>query len=115
MQTVGPPLQVGDAPAGRVYELDRVISDHVIHVALHEDVGVQREVDARERRCMLLVVQIDSVEPVLESVEPRVRQRDGRMLRVDLEIPRGGERAHEPVRQPHVVGRPVIGAREDER
>ena len=63
LQPVRPALQGRDATARGVDQVDRVVPDDVVHVALQQHVGVQGDVDLGQRRThVLLGVQVDTAQ-----------------------------------------------------
>ena len=75
LQTVRPALQLGDATAGGVDQVHGAVAHDVVHVAVQQDMRVQRDVDLGERGAdMLLGVQIDSAELLFDSGRPGIGQ-----------------------------------------
>ena len=71
LQTVRPALQLGDAAAGGVDQVHGVVAHDVVHVAVQQDMRVQRDVDLGECGAdVLLGVEIDSAKLLFESGAP---------------------------------------------
>ena len=77
LQAVRPALQLGDAAARGVDQVHGVVAHDVVHVAVQQDVRVQRDVDLGERGAdVLLGVEIDSAELLFDFVRTGLGQVD---------------------------------------
>ncbi len=96
LQAVRPALQLGDAAAGGVDQVHRVVAHDVVHVAVQQHMRVQRDVDLGERGAdVLFGVQIDAAELFFDFVRAGLGQVDVAAVGVGVVI-----RRRRPARRP---------------
>ena len=113
LQAVRPALQQRHPPPRLADQLHRAVADDVVHVAVQQDLGVQRHVHRGEGAQVLGRVQVDA-EDALHLLGARRGELDVARLLVGGVV-QAGPQPPDEVGVPGLGGVEVGGAREDER
>ncbi len=95
LQTVGPALQRSDAASAGVDQMYGVVADDVVHVAVQQRVGVQRDVDLGQGGAdVLLGVEVDAAEFGFDLLGTGLGEVDVAAVRVGVVVVAGDQFAY---------------------
>ena len=115
MQTLGVAAANHQAAREFINDDDLIVLYHVIHVALHQEVGAQGAADVVVQLGIFRVVDVGDAERGFDALGALVGQADGLFLLFNLEVNVALERADDRVHSRVEVGRFVARAGDNQR